>query len=147
MNSERKEVKQLFRELLRQEKVAFPKAGGQLEAPKEQGVYIIYRGEKVMHVGRTLRGKKGLYQRLKNHLQGKSSFTKKKFNGLGSKLRNGFEYQYLQVKCPRKRALLEAYVIGVLCPDHIGLGIESYHQSIEDARDLPGGSTEPHFQH
>jgi len=122
MNSETKEVKRLFRELRRQKKLAFPKARGQLEAPKEQGVYIIYRGNNVMHIGRTLRGKNGLHQRLKNHLQGNSSFTKKKFNGSGSKLRAGFKYQLLKVRSDRKRALLEAYATGVLCPVHIGLG-------------------------
>ncbi|MFQ6035511.1 MAG: hypothetical protein ACE5NM_06635 [Sedimentisphaerales bacterium] len=122
MNYERKKVKQLFEELRLQKKWTFPKTRERLEAPKQHGVYIIYRGKKVMHVGRTLRGKKGLYQRLKNHLYGNSSFTKKKFNGSGWKLRKGFKYQCLKVRSDRKRALLEAYAIGVLCPVHIGLG-------------------------
>ncbi len=75
-----------------------------------------------MHVGRTLRGKGGIHQRLNNHLHGQSSFTAVKFDRMGWKLRNGYEYQYLEVRNSRKRALLEAYAIGMLCPNHIGLG-------------------------
>jgi hypothetical protein len=75
-----------------------------------------------MHIGRTLRGKKGLHQRIKNHLHGNYSFVIKKFNGSGCKLRKGFKYQFLKVRSDRKRALLEAYAIGNLCPNYIGLG-------------------------
>ena len=40
------------------------------------GVYIIYSPNgRVTHVGRTVRGKRGLRQRLNNHLHGASSFV------------------------------------------------------------------------
>jgi len=127
MSREIQEIKKLFDELRKQDKQPFPKKGGILNAPREHGVYIIRRNvrgkETVLHVGRTLRGKNGIYQRLKNHLGGASSFTKQYLNGKGSILRtNGYTYQYLVIKSPRKRALLEAYVIGTLCPKHLGTG-------------------------
>jgi len=127
MSRETQEIKKLFAELRKQDKQPFPKKGGTLNAPKEHGVYIIRRQirgrETVLHVGRTLRGKNGIYQRLKNHLGGASSFTKQYLNGKGSILRrNGYTYQYLVIKPPRKRALLEAYAVGILCPEHLGLG-------------------------
>jgi hypothetical protein len=59
----------------------------------------------------------------KNHLQGSSSFTNDYLKGKGAPLREeGYTYQYLELEDPRKRALLEAYAIGTLCPKHIGLG-------------------------
>jgi hypothetical protein len=60
--------------------------------------------------------------RLANHLHGLSSFTKHYLEGKGSKLRQGYSYRCLPVKNLRRRALLEAYAIGCLCPKHIGLG-------------------------
>jgi len=127
MSREIQEIKKLFAELRKQGKQPFPKKGEILKAPREHGVYIIRRNvrgkETVLHVGRTLRGKNGIYQRLKNHLGGASSFTKKSLNGKGSTLRkNGHTYQYLAIKSPRKRALLEAYAVGTLCPKHLGTG-------------------------
>jgi len=100
----------------------FPQERQQLKAPSEPAVYIIRKGEIVLHVGRTLRGKYGLYQRLKNHLYGASSFTDKYLKGNGATLRKGHTYQFLVVEDARLRALLEAYAIGTLCPKHIGLG-------------------------
>ena len=92
-------------------------------APPEPGVYVIRKSDAVLHVGRTLRGKNGLYQRLKNHLHGSSSFTHEYLKGKEVVLRDGkHTYQFLVVKNTRTRALLEAYAIGVLCPKHIGLG-------------------------
>jgi hypothetical protein len=123
VNSERKKVKGLFDKLRKQPKWSFPKRRQPIDATSKQGVYIIRKGEKVLHVGRTLRGKGGLKQRLKNHLHGASSFTIKHFKGKGSILRrDGYTYQYLEVKSARERALLESYAIGTLCPKHIGLG-------------------------
>lgn len=92
----------------------------------EQGVYIIYdpKGE-VVHVGRSVRGRNGLYQRLRNHLRGNSSFTKQFLNGDGSKLRSGYKYKYKVIPNPRTRALLEALATGRLCPKHLGLGDKS----------------------
>jgi hypothetical protein len=86
-------------------------------------VYIIRKEETVLHVGRTLRGRDGIHQRLKNHLHGSSSFTNEYLKGNGAILReDACTYQYLELEDPRKRALLEALAVGTLCPKHIGLG-------------------------
>ena len=100
----------------------FPQERQQLEAPSEPAVYVIRKEETVLHVGRTLRGRDGLHQRLKNHLHGSSSFTDKYLKGNGAALRKGYTYQFLVVEDARLRALVEAYAIGRLCPKHIGLG-------------------------
>jgi hypothetical protein len=115
-------VKDQFRLLLRQNKHRFPKLRQTLNSPTEQGVYIIRKDDTVLHVGRTLRGEKGLQQRLKNHLTGASSFTKQYLKGNGAELRKGYNYQFLIIEDNRLRALVEAYAIGMLCPMHIGLG-------------------------
>jgi len=123
MNMESQEVKKLFDELCAQPTRSFPQHGQRLNTSKKPGVYIIRREKTVLHVGRTLRGRDGLYQRLKNHLHGSSSFTEKYLKGKGATLREvGYTYQYLELEDARKRALLEAYTVGTLCPEHIGLG-------------------------
>lgn len=122
-NRESHEIEGLFRKLCNQPKRFFPRQRQRLDAPSEHGVYIIRKGEAILHVGRTLRGKYGLHQRLTNHLHGLSSFTNKYLKGKGSVLRNEkYTYQYLELVDSRKRALLEAYAIGTLCPQHVGLG-------------------------
>lgn len=119
-------IKAKFLELIRQPLHKFPKQGERLEATSEHGVYIIYSpGGNVMHVGRTLRGEKGLHRRLKNHLYGRSSFVRIHMKGMSYKLRRGYGFRCLAIKSARQRALLEAYAIGVLCPKHIGLGDEN----------------------
>ena len=75
-----------------------------------------------MHVGRTVTGKRGLKQRLFNHLHGRSSFVIQSFAGSGAKLRGKFSFRYVLVPNNRLRALLEAYAIGRLCPRHLGVG-------------------------
>jgi hypothetical protein len=86
------------------------------------GVYVIYDPKgRVAHVGRTVRGKRGLYQRLNNHLHGKSSFVIKALDGKGGVLRRGYKFR-IAVENSRLRAFLEAFAIGQLCPDHIGDG-------------------------
>jgi len=123
MNNESQEVKVLFDELCAQPKRSFPQYRQPLDAPLKPGVYIIRKKETVLHVGRTLRGRYGIHRRLKNHLQGSSSFTNDYLKGNGATLREeGYTYQYLELEDPRKRALLEAYAVGTLCPVHIGLG-------------------------
>ena len=122
MKSKQIEVQKLFKNLCDQTLQPFPKKREPLNAPTTHGVYVIRKGSKVAHVGRTLRGKHGLHQRLSNHLQGASSFTQNYLNGSGSKLREGYTFQHLEVKGPRLRALVEAYAIGILCPEHLGLG-------------------------
>ena len=109
----------LFDELCAQPKRSFPQYRQPLDASSKPGVYIIRKGETVLHVGRTLR----IHQRLKNHLHGSSSFTRGYLKGKGAALREaGHTYQYLELEDRRKRALLEAYAVGTLCPKHIGLG-------------------------
>lgn len=116
-------VKKLFNQLVNQEKQRFPQEREQWKAPTTHGVYVIRKDEIVLHVGRTLRGKGGLRQRLQNHLSGASSFTEGFLDGDGAKLRDqSYTYQYLEEENSRLRALLEAYAVGTLCPKHIGLG-------------------------
>lgn len=122
-SGEQKRVRKLFKRLQQSPRLKFPREGGRLEAPDQRGVYIIYspRGT-VMHVGGTPRGKRGLHQRLRNHLAGQSSFARVKFDCNGSRLRMGYSYSFLIVSDQRVRTFLEAYAIGSLCPDHIGVG-------------------------
>ena len=115
MACERQKVEELFMELCKQPMLQFPQEREQLEAPSEPAAYVIRKGKIVLHVGRTLRGKDGLYQRLKNHLYGSSSFTEKYLKGNGAALRKGHTYQFLVVEDARLRALLEAYATGTLC--------------------------------
>ena len=130
--NEASRIKDLFDRLILAKPVPFPMERKSLEAPdKEHGVYIIRspRG-KVLHVGRTVRVKKCLRQRLCNHLYAGSSFTNKYLDGNGKKLRGKYTYAYLVVPDisnsdigNRRRALLEALAVGTLCPAHIGLGM------------------------
>lgn len=122
MPLERQSVENLFKELCDQVSQQFPQPKKELNAPLKPGVYVIRKGKDVLHVGRTLRAKYGIWQRLYNHLHGQSSFTWEYLKGKVDILREGCTYQYLIVKDERLRALLEAYAIGRLCPKHLGLG-------------------------
>jgi hypothetical protein len=123
MKGEPKAVKAKLSRLAKSSIMRFPIAGKKLAAPDIQGVYVIYDPKgRVAHVGRTVRGKRGLYQRLNNHLHGRSSFVIKALNGKGAKLRNGFKFRFIAIEESRLRALLEAFAIGQLCPDHLGDG-------------------------
>ncbi len=124
MPPELEQIQKLFKTLCNQDSYRFPQLRHRLQAPNEQGVYIIMkRNEKIVYVGRTTGGKRGLHQRLRNHLSGLSSFTVHYLNGKGNALREkGYKYKYMVVKDARKRALLEAFTIAHLCPKHIGLG-------------------------
>jgi hypothetical protein len=131
-NGELKRVRAKFDELLRSPMHLFPAPRRQFTETDKRGVYVIYspRGE-VLHVGGTPRGQKGIRQRLANHLHGQSSFTHKseylwRHGGRTLKARYTFvrehcRYRCLAIKDERLRVLLEAYAIGHLCPDHIGL--------------------------
>lgn len=125
-NTETKIIEKEFNHLIRAELIKFPQMREPLKAPTEQGVYIIYnpKGD-IVHVGRSVRGRNGLYQRLRNHLRGNSSFANQFLNGDGSKLRSGYKYKYRVIPDPRTRALLEALATGRLCPKHLGLGEKS----------------------
>jgi hypothetical protein len=123
MKGEPKAVKAKLAQLLRSPMLPFPPAGERRNVLDLHGVYVIYDPKgRVAHVGRTVRGKRGLYQRLNNHLQGASSFVIKALDGKGSALRRGYKYRCLAVENNRLRAFLEAFAIGQLCPDHIGDG-------------------------
>jgi hypothetical protein len=132
MNSELQRVKAKFAELVRSPLHSFPASRRQLKETDKRGVYVIYspRG-KVLHVGGTPRGKRGICQRLGDHLHGQSSFTKKskylwRLGGCTLKdrytyVREHCSYRCLVVEDERLRVLLEAFAIGHLCPDHVGL--------------------------
>lgn len=124
MNSELKEIQRRFDILLQGKEFLFPNQGDALDAPIEQGVYVIYDSNQTpLHVGKTSRARGGLKQRLKNHLHGQSSFTKKHFNGAGHQLRGQCSFKYVTVDNPRIRTLLEAYALSHLCPIHLGVGV------------------------
>jgi hypothetical protein len=71
-------------------------------------------------VGRT-GGRRGLHQRLCDHMRNASSLSRYHLRGNGSALREGYTFRYLVVRDARLRALLEAYATGCLCPDYLGL--------------------------
>ena len=117
MDIECAEMKDIFRKLTRSPLVPFPARGGRLDAPDHQGVYLIFgRNEEVLHVGRTIRGSRGLLQRLQNHLDGRSSFVKSYMKPRHKDIRIGHRFRYVEVESPRMRALLESYATGMLCP-------------------------------
>ena len=121
--AERSSIKRLLKRLNRQPRHPFPSARARLEAPNTHGVYIIRdAARRVLHVGRTLRGKNGLRQRLKNHLQAQSSFVITYLKGHGRRLRSGYTFQYLEVTESRSRILLEYAATVWHCPAHLGDG-------------------------
>jgi hypothetical protein len=125
MSRELENTKRLFAALMRKSAALFPVAGRKLEASRKQGVYVILDTKnRIVHVGRTLRAKNGIAQRLNNHLHAASSFTAHYLKGDGSRLRGKYRYKYVEVQNARARALLEAYAIANLCPKHLGLGKE-----------------------
>lgn len=113
----------LYKELINSTNHPFPPKGNSVNVAEKQGVYIIYSPkEEVLHVGTTKRGKTGLNQRLNNHRNGSSSFSKKYINPNNINLSDGYMFKYIVVEDGRKRAFLEALTIGLLCPKHIGTG-------------------------
>jgi len=124
MHREQARLSELFARLVSEPKRKFPPPRGRLRAPTARGVYVIYdpRGRPA-HVGGTPRAKKGIAQRLRDHLAGRSSFVIRHLKSKPSKLRGRYEFQCLPVADARRRALLEAYAIGQLCPAHIGHGL------------------------
>ena len=130
-HTEAKRLRSKFNKLTRSAITNFPDRGP-VKRPTKRGIYVIYGPrEQILHVGGTPRGRKGLSQRLSNHLYGQSSFTNKsqflRRHG-GRKLKDRYTYvrarctyRFLIVENDRMRALLEAYAIGHLCPHHIGL--------------------------
>lgn len=101
----------------------FPPRGQRLNAPTDKGVYIIYGpAGKILHVGSTPRGRRGLAQRLRNHTHGISSFTRKNPERWRQILDGKCKFSYLVVNNDSDRARLEALAIGTLWPEHIGTG-------------------------
>lgn len=121
-NGEAQRIRKLFDDLDTQPKHPFPESG-KPAATDKHGVYVLRDVEGVVvHVGRTYRGKRGINQRLGNHLSTKSSsFTKIHLKRNGSTLRKGYTYQYLAVTDDRERALLEYLAAALHCPVHLGV--------------------------
>jgi hypothetical protein len=122
---ERESINKLFERLEQQPCIPFPQLRETLAAPRDHhGVHVIRNpAGHVEHVGRTLRGRDRLFQRLRNHLRGESSYIRKHHSGDGNILRGGYTYQYLAVDDDRARALLEHYATAWHCPVHLGLGL------------------------
>ena len=132
---ERERIARLLAELDLKPVLPFPPAGQPLRASKNQGVYVIRGPENiVVHVGRTLRGKSGLQQRLRDHLAERSSFVQESLGRAGSKLREGFTYQCMEVPSDRERALLEHIATAWHCPKHLGVGAKSERASSKPAQ-------------
>lgn len=123
MSDEFKKVDRLYKQLIKAPLIGFPAKRSELEAPTERGVYLIYSSKHgVLHVGQSVRGRNGLLQRLQNHFSGSSSFVRGYFDGDPSIIRKECSYKYIEIADARERALLESYLIGRLCPAHLGLG-------------------------
>jgi len=122
-DNERQRIEALFDRLNARRLIPFPQPRQSLKAPRSQGVYVIRdRARRVVHVGRSLRGKEGLFQRLRNHLNAQSSFVKVHLKGNGKKLRDGYTFQCIVEENDRKRALLEHFATAWHCPVHLGVG-------------------------
>jgi excinuclease UvrABC nuclease subunit len=90
---------------------------------QNQGVYIIYDSlDRVLHVGTTKSAKKGLNQRLNNHRNGQSSFSKNYLKPNSISLDENYKFKFIVENDARKRILLEALTAGLLCPVYIGTG-------------------------
>jgi hypothetical protein len=115
--NEPERVKALFEELTRAPLKRFPDRGYDIDAPRQEGVYVIYDpSDRVSYVGRNVRRPTGLVGRLGAHLRGRGSPFRRNI------LRDNYHFRYLIVENPRLRALLEAYATGCLCPEHIRFG-------------------------
>ena len=120
--NEPEEVLKLHKELLKSKRYDFPKTG-KVHVSQQQGVYIIFNQEnEVLHVGKTDRAKKGLNQRLQNHLRNQSSFSKKYLKPNSINIRLAGRFKYLEIKDDRLRTFVEALTVGKLCPAHVGTG-------------------------
>lgn len=123
MTTEQRQVRQYVSQLRKARRFKFPESGHDLACPARQGVYLIYDPQgRVAHVGRTLRARNGLLTRLRNHLHGQSSFVELHLKRRHRRLRRGYAYAWVEVRNPRRRALVEALATGLICPKHIGTG-------------------------
>lgn len=89
MKSEQESVRVLFIRLMRAPPQTFPRAREKLHAPDKQGVYVIHGPrERVLHVGRTPKARRGIAQRLRDHMCAASSFTNQYLEGDGARCRS-----------------------------------------------------------
>jgi len=137
MPTEHEQVKALFERLDQAPLHAFPSPRESIEAPATHGVYAVVAPDRirVLHVGRTVTGQRGLKHRLTNHLRGRSSFARLHLDGDPTTVRDCW-FKYVEVADARIRALLEAYAIGQYCPAHIGIA-----QSVLDAQEARRNAT------
>jgi len=112
----------LYKQLIASTVHIFP-TRGKINVSNNHGVYIIYSPEdEVLHVGMTPYGKKGLNQRLYNHISKTGIFYRKYLAPRAISLRDGYKFRFIEVENARTRALLEALTAGQLCPAHFGTG-------------------------
>lgn len=115
-------IKNLYKKLILSDYHIFPKKG-KINITEKHGVYIIYNpNNEVLHVGNTPSGRKGLNQRLYNHISSTGIFYEKYLKPNKIKMRGIYKFRYLEVEDIRHRAFLEAYTAGKLCPAHFGTG-------------------------
>ncbi len=115
-------IEDLFVKLTHSSFFVFP-LKGKINVSEKHGVYIIYSPQnEVLHVGNTPSGRKGLDQRLYNHISCTGVFYEKYLKPNKIKMRGTHKFKYLEVDDNRQRALLEAYAAGDLCPAHFGTG-------------------------
>jgi len=118
--TESENIKLLYDQLLQSKPHKFPTTGP-LDITCKLGVYIIFNSKGVVsHVGNTRNGKKGLCQRLNNHLNGTSSYRKNFLRPRNLSVRNGFTYKLIEISSGRHRVFLESLACGLLCPEYIG---------------------------
>ncbi|HNR19083.1 MAG TPA: GIY-YIG nuclease family protein [Bacteroidia bacterium] len=118
----KKKVLQLNKKLIAQDLFPFTCKGERINVSEKHGVYIIYdKNEKVLHVGRTVRGEGGLNKRLNNHRCGKSSFMRNFFKDKEKRLwSGGYQFRYIKVADDKMRTYVEALTTGLECPEYIG---------------------------
>jgi hypothetical protein len=115
-------IEGLFEKLTSSNFYMFP-IKGKINVSDRHGVYIIYNPQnEVLHVGNTPSARKGLNQRLYNHISSTGVFYEKYLKPNKIKMRGTHKFKYLEVGDVRQRALLEAYSAGKLCPLHFGTG-------------------------
>lgn len=116
------EVKDFFEDLLKAQLMRLPSQGPP-KVSSNQGVYILYSViGVVLHVGRSIRAKGGVNQRLNDHLKGKGSFTREYAYLSKIELREEVPFRFKEVHDDPKRALVEAFTCRSLCRVHLATG-------------------------
>lgn len=122
LKNESEIIKDYYNELIDSNFHYFPEKG-MINITDKHGVYIIYSpNNEVLHVGNTPSGRKGLNQRLYNHITCTGIFYREYLKRLNIKMRGTHKFKYIEVPFPRHRALLESLAAGCLCPQHFGTG-------------------------